>query len=155
MSAQWKPGDVAMVPGVGPALRSTSGAWLTPRDAGRMDTASFNEVRPLVVIDPEDREQVERLCLAARVAYDNRLGVGPQSFDAMQAALRSLIAPPNPDEPTGLGAVVEVDSLVDEKAKALLVRSHAKREPWLGDGLKREWDAIDGPIRVLSPGVDA
>lgn len=59
--------------------------------------------RPLVVIDPEDREQVERLWQAWRdLAPDHCL-----AQDNMQDALRSLIADPKPAEPMGLGAVVE------------------------------------------------
>ncbi|HKY58337.1 MAG TPA: hypothetical protein VJL80_09890 [Aeromicrobium sp.] len=63
--------------------------------------------RPLLVIDPEDREQAERLTAAHCAHYDHRAPVRPEEVDAMQAALRSLVAPPKPPEPTGLGAVVE------------------------------------------------
>ena len=59
--------------------------------------------RPLVVIDPEDREQVKRLTEMYR-SVDNSIGWGP-----LQAALREFAdpKPPKPEEPTGLGAVVE------------------------------------------------
>lgn len=54
-----------------------------------------------VVIHPDDREQVERL----RTALVHYYG----STSILQAALRGFAnpTPPKPDEPTGLGAVVE------------------------------------------------
>jgi hypothetical protein len=100
MSREWKPGDVAMVPGVGRAMRTRDGGWVT-RSTSTNVTNNFMNVRPLVVIDPEDREQVERLTEALDWATH------PFNWDAMQAALRSLIAPEKPAEPQGLGAVVE------------------------------------------------
>jgi len=72
--------------------------------------------RQVVVIDPESREQVERLRDLMDAAYNERTGGGsgtdfrPQRGergDALQAALRNFITPPKPPEPTGLGAVVE------------------------------------------------
>lgn len=113
------------------------------------------DCRPVVVIDPEDREQVER----AMVAYYSQIdstrywsGDLPEKFtDAMQAALREFAnpTPPKPDEPTGLGAVVEDESLVEY--------IH------LGSGLWA-YGTTDGPskgfayadfnaVRVLSEGV--
>jgi hypothetical protein len=108
-------------------------------------------IRPLVVIDPEDREQVERLAEAvnAAIASPERM----TSLEVMQAALREFAdpTPPKPDEPTGLGAVVVDESEVE----------------WvhLGSGL---WcyGTTDGPshgfewahvhaVRVLSEGVQA
>jgi hypothetical protein len=75
--------------------------YRTPEDGDRYPVAG--DYRPVVVIDPEDREQVERLCsgLLDIHWYGNA--------DAMQVALRKFAnpTPPKPDEPTGLGAVVE------------------------------------------------
>lgn len=56
----------------------------------------------VAVIDPEDREQVERLASVYFGYHD-----GP-SADDMQAALREFAnpTPPKPPRPTGMGAVV-------------------------------------------------
>jgi hypothetical protein len=101
------------------------------------------EPRPLVVIDPEDREQVERLT----AAMVNEYGVDVH-YDETQAALRSLIAPPRPPEPKGLGAVVE----------------DADGRRWSRANDAGEWYSADGEevgphyshvaaVRVLSEGV--
>ncbi len=114
MGREWKPspGDVALV-------RNEYGVWnvaiyaVRPADRGRIpfvwvygvsdSTMPIGaEARPLVVIDPEDREQVERLAAAI-----NHRHVYEPFPERVQAALRSLITPPKPEEPTGLGAVVE------------------------------------------------
>lgn len=64
-----------------------------------------------VVLDPEDREQVDRLTKAlVEAAFDHgnhvvaHQGIHPST---VSEALRSLSAKPKPEEPTGLGAVVE------------------------------------------------
>ena len=117
--------------------------------------------RPVVVIDPEDREAVERLQdLFAderdRNGGQSRLVVGGWA-DAMQAALREYAnpKPPKPEEPAGLGAIVE----------------DADGNPWVKTlpGIDKdafEWIAgfpsdpklvaykdIDA-VKVLSPGVE-
>ncbi len=99
----------------------------------------------LIVLDAEDREQVERL-------YDLFSDTDHESpVDGMQAALRSLLTPPKPEEPTGLGAVV-----VDEGGH-VWVRVHET----YGDFLWRmevpntcaaKWADINA-VRVLSEGV--
>ena len=108
--------------------------------------------RPLVVIDPEDREQVERL---ARICHDLD-GVeldNPEPMTtrglAMRQALRSLIAPPKPPEPTGLGAVVEDE---DGEAWVRYARQHSTA-PWVNGTTSVEWEDI-AAVRILSEGVD-
>ena len=111
--------------------------------------------RPVVVIDPEDREAVERLQdLFAderdRNGGQSRLVVGGWA-DAMQAALREYAnpKPPKPDEPQGLGAVVESENGIRYS------RIGRKSGCWLRDdgGLSGYvWDEI-AAVRVLSPGV--
>ena len=112
VSRDWKPGDVAMV---------EVGCWANQRVALRLaegwsHTNGVNvdgdgvviPVRPLVVIDPEDREQVEALILAwAKEEPGARIDDLAVGVTRAQAALRSLIADPKPAEPMGLGAVVE------------------------------------------------
>lgn len=75
-----------------------------------------NRARRLVVIDPEDREQVDRLARAyvavhdyAGVPWDERKDSAREFvIDNLSAALREFATPtpPRPDEPTGAGAVV-------------------------------------------------
>lgn len=120
MSAQreWKPGDVVAVANQGSGLRNLRGivvsnpsmvrgwAVILP-DRGREQMAfGEKELRPLAVIDPEDREQADRLF---RLWCDS-LG-GPamgEQVDAMQAALRDFANPTAP-EPRNDGALIECD----------------------------------------------
>lgn len=157
MSRDWKPGDVAMVTEVGGgngepvvAIRTASATWQSA--FGESGTRHIVEERPLVVIDPEDREQVERLADAFATHPDCLRNYG---FDAMQAALRSLITPPKPKEPLGLGAVVE-----DAKGKRW-VRGRDSNCHWYPEtGFDRTvgpwapWAEI-AAVKVLSPGVTA
>ena len=62
---------------------------------------------PLIVIDPDDREQVERLARLLWPHYSKSESARLAKADITQAALRSLVAAPKPPEPPGLGAVVE------------------------------------------------
>lgn len=121
MSAEWKPGTLAMVgcPGVNEQPMTWATNCYTSRHPGfphwhNTDrntylpaNAAGITVRPLVVIDPEDRERVERL----RVAYHARRRAinGSDPTSDLQAALREDADPrdPKPEEPLGLGAVVE------------------------------------------------
>jgi len=124
MSREWKPGDVVTATVNGrPNVRVIAGwskydpqlRWgeLSTRWAdGDDDEAWFmpNQVtdhRPLVVIDPEDREQVERLEAILAGQHGWPVPHNEPRVGYMQAALRSLVADPKPEEPTGLGAVVE------------------------------------------------
>jgi hypothetical protein len=100
------------------------------------------EPRPVVEIDPEDHEQVERLLEGYLRNSQERAPLA-----RMYHALRSLIAPPRPPEPEGLGAVV-----VDEKGLTW-VRRHPAGDAWVnGYGRWDSWDAITA-VRVLSEGV--
>ena len=104
MKREWKPGDVALIPfsnrdEVGIFI---AGGWVT-RDT--LKPLPFEDARPLVVIDPEDREQARKLIAA--VHHDqyptmNDLPPSPRNVDAMQAALREFAnpTPPKPPEPT-------------------------------------------------------
>lgn len=121
MGREWKPGDVALVTWTSsydgevqtqvrllvergmtdmPASERKQAWW--GRD-GYLEAASKDiEARPLVVIDPEDREQVGQL---AGLLGEN--GWRATQAHGLRDALRSLITPPKPKEPTGLGAVVQ------------------------------------------------
>lgn len=159
MSREWAPGDVALV-------RRGSSDWHRAMWADRPNLEApgwhcihgpcdnVTDVRPLVVLDAEDREQVEdvfRLMLRTlpKIAPTHR-----DYADALQAALRSLIEPPKPPEPMGLGAVVE------DGAGRQWVRTERDagervwEKPWLYNGLRKHWQIVDA-VRILSEGVTA
>ena len=111
--------------------------------------------RLLVVIDPEDREAVERL----HALYED-LGRGTDVPD-MRDALREYAnrKPPKPDEPTGLYARVE------DAAGRIWVRTALQASVWrresVNSGGFRYLIPQDGcedyaditAVKVLSPGV--
>jgi hypothetical protein len=148
MTREWKPGDVAISThgpnGNAVIYRVEDGwrcaAWGDDQFHKRLDI----EPRPLVVIDPEDREQVERLHLAyATTAKANRV-------DAMQAALREFAdpKPPKPEEPCGWGAVVEAS----DGWYWTLIAPDSKKWANYGAGGYRTYDEID-VVRIVGEGV--
>lgn len=144
MSREWKPGDVALDDIERRFMHLDNGQWV-----GITGTRYWGgELRPLAVIDPEDREQVERL---GRAYVETWLGpreeASVETIDQMQAALRNLVTPPKPDEPQGLGAVVE------DADGSLMVRTQDDKNPWTCYGGPRwSWDDVDA-VRILSEGV--
>jgi hypothetical protein len=151
MSAEkWDPGTVAMVAGrdgTEVAAIWQGNQWAT--STGRYLNHWQVTVRPLVVIDPDDREAVERL--------DDLLWASVDAETAqadMQAALREFanLTPPKPDEPLGLGAVVE------DAAGTKWIRHDSVeiRTRWLNtddcETRYRAYDDLDA-VRVLSEGV--
>lgn len=113
MSREWKPGDVAVIKF---SAGDEIGMWLGDRWAvtgGRSQLPNYTISRPLVVIDPEDRQQVERL---AHLITEHDKGATEEAWASDLAnALREFAnpKPPKPEEPTGLGAVVEDESHVE------------------------------------------
>lgn len=133
MSTDWKPGDVAMVTWVDDydgdvqtAVRVMVSNGTTDDAPGQRRPAWWGgdgylaagmkglSARPLVVIDPEDRKQVDRLADAlieamckADTGWDKARAYEVRSH--MRTALIEFAnpTPPKPDEPQGLGAVVE------------------------------------------------
>lgn len=147
MKREWQAGDVAMLKIAFDdvtlrrlGFRDCDG-W-TDQTGATWSTDRVN-ARPLVVIDPEDRDQVAALLHAMRPGAAN-------GFFNLQDALRSFIAPLKPDEPTGLGAVVE-----DAKGERW-VRVEGAHLPWLGmvkgSALSVCYDEI-AAVRVLSGGI--
>src|SRR5437868_4906157 len=125
MSA-WKPGQVGTIDTrpVGDRLVFFTGsAWVSAQGAS---LNRFLEPRPLVVIDPEDREQVERLA----EAWSGACRVTPlrAPADRMQTALRSLVTPPKPDEPMGRYAAVQTAEGLE------YVRLGDGPKPWMHNG---------------------
>lgn len=160
---KWEPGDVALATIYGHKVRVVRGhkAWITtPAPKAEAfpvtytaiydNSGEVKEVHPLVVIDPEDREQVERLANALWNYDGNML---TDLCSATEHALREFANPtPRIEEPTGLGAVVE-----DENGKRYVLRGtwssngkwvHADEAGFLG------WADINA-VRVLSEGVPA
>ncbi len=171
---EWKPGDVALLtlshkvdgrghehqssPVVG--IRDNVDSWACGAAIGRrVEDAHVDDARPLVVIDPEDREQVERFReIASRwadqVPYSDMREAGDMDhLDAMQAALREFAnpTPPKPDEPTGLGAVVEdVDG--NFWIRTCKPCEDCLDKPWQSGPVRRNWLIVEA-VRVLSEGV--
>jgi hypothetical protein len=158
MSREWKPGDVAMVrvsEEYAPEVAvSSDRQWFVagPRLGSRHGWyhANVEVIRPLVVIDPEDAEQVERLA-----STDALRGLGG-SFDSLAYNLADALrefanpTPPKPQEPMGLGAVVE--DAEGERYVRHADCNHPER-PWQAlNGSIWNYAALD-VVRVLSEGV--
>lgn len=143
---EWKPGDVAMVMSRGgDSLIGIRVPYGWEFGTGDLRDSDIEDVRPLVVIDPEDREQVERLVEA--MGYS--IGTGAR-VDDTQEALRSL-AQPEPDEPMNDGALVECNYDGKHGRAVRLGGSWT----FYGEAL-RDGGAIYGEftaVRVLSEGV--
>ena len=172
MSREWTPGDLALVSSWRgadlPAFRvrrdGYGTVWCVLQDGdtrGLSDTEVGDNARPLVVIDPEDREAVERFREIAarwnaRVPYADMAEPGDMDeTDAMQIALREFAnpKPPKPPEPTGLGAVVE-DAEGDQWVVASQSGLFRKATGKEGCGAFRRYADIDA-VRVLSEGVQS
>lgn len=158
MSAErtWKPGDVA-TEGSEVVVFTDEHIWLwaTTGEPCVYQERITARARPLVVIDPADREQVERLMkLYDEQPFDCDDG---GSIREMQGALREFAnpkppKPPKPEEPTGLGAVVEA---INDN---FFVRVSTGDHPWQrvsdvdGEYLCA-WQDID-VVKVLSEGIE-
>lgn len=163
MSREWKPGDVVVITNgeMSGVIGFGVDRAIVYINDGQPVTAAYgpSEARPLVVIDPEDREQVERLRDLYDSAYheQNRaIQTAPKGTrgNALQAALREFAnpKPPKPDEPTGIGAV----ALDDTGCKWIQVDRRNGVAGWAHcdaqSGIFRFWSDIDA-IEVLSEGV--
>ena len=157
MTREWKPGDVVtgLLDGIEiVGIVRGGGTHMFYADSVTTDQVALKHVRclrPLVVIDPEDREQVERLALAYVRVFTLGDPIEHSTVricaNQMQQALREFAdpKPPKPEEPLGLGAVVETPC--------------GKRYVRQVDGWWRgeshgslNWAALD-VFRVLSEGV--
>ncbi|MDB5716479.1 MAG: hypothetical protein JWO15_3876 [Sphingomonadales bacterium] len=157
MSREWKPGDVALVMGADEKWRKclraiTNDGWYDEDGAHDADD-EVHHVRPLVVIDPADRDQRQALgdSLMRHGIYNENDSCSMQG--ALGDALRSLLAPPKPPEPMGLGAVVE-DSRGEMwiRDKTTTTVNHWKRARGEDGGSRYSWDHLTA-VRVLSEGV--
>jgi hypothetical protein len=138
-------------------IRTTGDAPIHSRDI----TCEDNGCRPVVVIDPEDREQVERLLrgYAGWKADPDDITNYPEYVDHMQAALREFAnpTPPRPEEPTGLGPVVEAPN-GDRWSRIEPTGDPDHTRVWICEADEqvrpRPWPDI-AAVRVLSEGVQA
>lgn len=131
---EWKRGDVGLTYD-GLRVFRTDAGWVDEEGDDRsvlesaIRTRGDEAVRPLVVIDPRDADVFHL-------------------SDALATALREFADPhpPKPEEPQGLGAVVE-----DSKGDTW-VRIHTGAVPWAHAGrFPQRWADID-VVRVLSEG---
>ncbi len=163
MKRDWKPGDVAMVTYGGRSEialvnhRPEARSELQFSYVRGFDMVDDREVadsaRLLVVIDPEDREQVERL----RQDLINSGWTPDCQADSLDDIFREFASPtpPKPDEPLGLGAVVE-----DADGEVFIRTNPSGTNSWVpvDSGARaftfpyREYDQI-AAVRVLSEGV--
>ena len=159
MTREWIPGTVAMVTDatgeVRPMIYIAGACWHGADETGGvrcLDASQAEDARPLVVIDPEDNDAVRAL---ANAFYERRgADIGGNRHNAMQGALRSLVAPPRPDEPTGLGAVVQ-----DARGVAYVLAplsGAVDGRPWFctEGGECMAYDQVPA-VRVLHEGVPA
>lgn len=154
MRREWKRGDVAMVNGSVAVRTDDNLSWWTT--SGRLSDPNVAHVRSLVVIDPEDNDFFwfpSRLRLDA----DRIGGTTAKVMRLVADQIEAQLVPPKPDEPTGLGAVVE-----DADGQKWVHRGRGFMTAWtraaetVDDGFGRAlpWSDI-AAVRVLSEGVQA
>jgi hypothetical protein len=155
--SEWKPGDVAVVSS--PKLRRDVVIYRTQRENevgevwvdqyGYLQDSVIAEPRPLVVIDPEDREQVELLVDQFMGQWS---GCEGSRVGTMQGVLRVFAGHAKPEEPTGLGAVVE-----DTHGQVWIRADASGSTPWTASdaGMVARWVgyARIAAVKVLSDGV--
>ena len=160
----YEPGTVALVmakhgPGPGDVypMSRYSGGWalLTSPDYFWTDE-NARVIRPLVVIDPEDRVETSRLAdLFCDARWDHTPGseeCDPLTRTAMREALANYVQP-KPSEPTGLGAVV-----ADDRGKRWVRVRDGFAWKWRDDhlGEQTSWEVIaQRNPQTLSEGVSA
>lgn len=162
---EWNQGALARqndYPGPGGLLFKTERGWVDAEGDRRpvfTDKAVAESAHPLAVIDPEDREAVARLYdLYASAPTD----VGLRGREFLAHALREFAnpKPPKPDEPQGLGAVVEDANggrwiRIDEHMDCndwVDLGAHSHKPADENETVRHFYRNIDA-VKVLSPGV--
>ncbi len=150
----WEPGVVAKaLDSLTPLRFKVSGdpeLWLDV--AGDVRYPSCNQLRPLLVLDPDDADQMHQI---AGHFWGHDKGGHEETTRRITEAVRAMLPKPTPvrpPEPTGLGAVVEDDS------HRRFVRVDDRKRPWvtqsLGVANRLSWDEVaENPVKVLSEGV--
>jgi hypothetical protein len=128
-----------------------NGARWISADDGECSVYRDSELRPLVVIDPEQVAGRHGASYIARLLREADENNDIPTFSALADAFDPK--PPKPDEPTGLGAVVE--AVYDNR----FVRIDRGSKAWrrVGDidpSATCSWGDIEA-VRVLSEGVPA
>lgn len=162
---EWEPGTVAMVTdgrGEYLALRRTSGAtsyWVG--NVRHATDGKVTSVRPLLVLDPDDPDQMRELVDNFFVALSGRAYRNyARDIDDMRAAVVTMLPKPTPvkpAEPTGLGAVVmDYPTGRSETWVLIYVSDYPEIRLWrrCGDGEERTtWAKFSNAVKVLSEGV--
>lgn len=155
----YEPGAVVFIPGVGRAICTGKDdvVLVGRRSDQQRNLSSFTNVRPLVVIDPEDWEQAKRLQVAVNAEYSSK-GCEPEEVVRMQNALRSLTRPPEPDEPTDPAArvycVVAGGRTEWARVPGLIDGTPGEHPVWVnGWGGRRSWAQLveDYDVEVVLP----
>jgi hypothetical protein len=149
MSRQWRYGDVALwARGRTPVLRTDSGRWTLP--VGTSVEICEADLRPVVVIDPEDWQAMLSIVQEMNVHHPGEIITGTP--EKLQNALRSQL---KPAEPTGRFAVVEDCNEVQWVNFRDPDRPLGHEKPWInGDDSRDYRDYADiAVVRVLSEGV--
>jgi len=140
---EWKPGDVGVCSADGVRVVKANGSndlWHHP-DYANPQSLTATSVRPLVVIDPAKNP--------------HRAGTAEWA-DWIEDRYVEQTKPPKPDEPTGLGAVVE-----DAEGKRWVRLPDPPDadwnldKPWRGGpgfGVRRNWQIV-AAVCVLSEGI--
>lgn len=155
MGREFKPGDVAMVRHSKSGremlmLRGYKDKWFEP--TGSFSDVHVKGVRPVIVIDPEalDLELIERALV--RWANWTSLVDEERAIRVLLDAIFPAVTPPKPDEPTGVGAVVE-----DAEGNRFVRYIGSDFElPWrmvTTQSISAESWATISAVRVLSEGV--
>ena len=162
---EWTPGELWLLnedsgySGDERILFRTDRRWVDAEGDKRdlSDSSVKRLAHPLVVIDPEDREQVERLaeCYLSNVG----LAIGlPLASKRIAHALREFAdpKPPKPEEPLGLGAIV-LDVKGDRWANLIDTTISRHDQHWMSVRNPKLWsDYADiNVVEVLSEGVTA
>lgn len=174
MKREWEPGDVALASYDGEVKTYLYGhefntdrfRWVSTDGSTSVDFHMAEWWRPIVVIDPEDREQVERLVKALSTGQP-LIGLDPTNREMVdqawvthtQTALREFANPTplKPEEPMGLGAVVATEADGDYiRVRIGPGNPWLQLNPWLNvrTGAHYHWDRV-AAVRVLSEGVTA
>ena len=141
----FKPGDLAMIVPVDPdldptiAMRGTTPLW-------RSRSMNFGDphvrsARRLLLLDPEDQEQ---MCALIRAVRSNGY-VADRSGGNVRGAVLSMLKPPRIEEP-GTWGVVEASS-----ASSLGTRRNWVRHPdgeWRSAGSTVGWGGLIDPVLV-------
>jgi len=157
-AVNWAPGTLAKVTFEGKeyvAFWDYNAQWVTTT-RGRLyakDRRPVTDVRPLVVLDPEDRDQM----IALHETFSRAVGVTwhgwpqvPVLRDVLTRYAEAQTKPTKPPEPTGLGAVVEdADGEVWVRFKTAEIRPWRRNYPAAPGTFFRDIDAV----KVLSDGV--